>query len=426
MNPVAVAAKGKGAMSAVRRAGAIGAHYGVSPRRMERRLADVFALVERVGGAATLPVTAAALARHPGAIARFADLGIEFPVHGYYHVDHIGLDALTQDRQLADARRLFLHHGLPAAGFRAPYLRWNEGTMHALVENGYSYDSSQSMHWPIDPERETDGYRRGLEFYTSLPADAHPVVPRIEGSLVRIPCCLPDDESVVDRLALPDADAIAALWVDVWRRTHARGDLFTMQVHPERIAPCGPGIAAVLEEATHAHPGVWIARLGELATWWRERTAATVTAEAAGEGCWTIACEGPDGLTPLVRGADVTGAEPWADGYRRPAAPVFEVASARRPFVGVDPASPAALPAFLREQGYVVEEAASPATHAVHLRRDRFERIDELPLLEELDRAEGPLVRLGRWPGGAKSALAVTGDVDALTVWDYAARFVGR
>jgi hypothetical protein len=426
VNPVAVAAKGKGAMSAVRRAGTIGAHYGVSPRRMERRLADVFALVERVGGAATLPVTAAALARHPAVIARFADLGIEFPVHGYYHVDHIALDALTQDRQLADARRLFLHHGLPATGFRAPYLRWNDATMRALVENGYAYDSSQSMHWPIEPERETEGYRRGLEFYTSLSAEAYPVVPRVERGLVRIPCCLPDDESVVDRLALPDADAIAALWVDVWRRTHDRGDLFTMQVHPERIEACGPGIAAVLDEAAHARPRVWIARLGELAAWWRERTAATVTAEPAAEGRWTVRCEGPEGLTPLVRGADVAGGEPWADGYRRPVTTTFEVASIARPFVGVDPASPAALATFLREQGYVVEETASPTTHTVHLRRERFDRIDELPLLAELDRADGPLVRLGRWPGGARSALAVTGDVDALTVWDYAARFVGR
>ncbi|MGZ4132552.1 MAG: hypothetical protein ACXVWF_05865, partial [Actinomycetota bacterium] len=260
----------------------------------------------------------------------------------------------------------------------------------------------------------------------SLGADAHPVLPRIEGSLVRIPCCLPDDESVVDRLALPGADAIAALWVDVWHRTHARGELFTMQVHPERIEPCGPGIAAVLDEAARARPGVWIARLGEFAAWWRGRAASVVTAGQAGEGRWTIRCEGPSGLTPLVRGAEVAGAEPWTDGYVRPASTTFEVTSARRPFVGVDPRSPGGLTMFLREQGYLVEPADSPATHTVHLHRDRFERADELPLLEELARAEGPLVRLGRWPDGAKSAVAVTGDVDALTVWDYAARFVGR
>jgi hypothetical protein len=129
---------------------------------------------------------------------------------------------------------------------------------------------------------------------------------------------------------------------------------------------------------------------------------------------------------PVPRPADVDGAAPWADGYVRPAAANFEVASGGRPFVGVDPRSPAGVSAFLREQGYVVEDAPSPATHTVHLARDRFERIDELPLLEELEGAGGPLVRLGRWPDGAKSAVAVTGDVDALTVWDYAARFLGR
>ena len=44
----------------------------------------------------------------------------------------------------------------------------------------------------------------------------------------------------------------------------------------------------------------------------------------------------------------------------------------------------------------------------------------------ELETGRFPLLRLGRWPGGAKSALAVTGDVDALTIWDYALRFFGH
>jgi hypothetical protein len=149
-----------------------------------------------------------------------------------------------------------------------------------------------------------------------------------------------------------------------------------------------------------------------------------VTAEPAGEDRWTIRCEGPEGLTPFVRG--IEAGAPWANGERRIDAPTFEVTSRSRPFIGVDPASPASLTSFLREQGFIVEEASSPAIHAIHLRRERFERTDELSLLEDLALHDGPLVRLGRWPNGARSAVAVTGDVDALTIWDYAARFVGR
>jgi hypothetical protein len=424
MNPVAVATKGKGAVQAARRVGTIGARYGLGPRRMEDRLRAVLQIMEPYQGVATLPITAAAVRRHPDVPVRFAELGIEFAVHGFYHVDHVGLDPMVQDRQLAEARRLFADAGLPTAGFRAPYLRWNEGTIHALLENGFTWDSSQSMHWPIPAEMETDTYRRVLEFYGSLSAAEHPVVPRSEQGLIRIPCCLPDDESVVERLALPTADAIADLWTDVWRRTHGRGELFTMQVHPERIDACGPGVAAVLAAGADEPGGVWLASLGQIAAWWRGRADAHVEATKDPAGRYRIGWRGPEGTTLLVRGG--TTGEPWSGPWRREETQGFALEASRRPFIGVDPASPHALTVFLRDQGYVVERATDPSTHAIHLRREGFTRTDELALLAELETDPSPLVRMGRWPNGAQSAVAVTGDVDALTIWDYAARFAGR
>jgi hypothetical protein len=32
----------------------------------------------------------------------------------------------------------------------------------------------------------------------------------------------------------------------------------------------------------------------------------------------------------------------------------------------------------------------------------------------------------GRWPGAAVSAFVLSGDIDAITLWDYAARLFGR
>jgi len=49
-----------------------------------------------------------------------------------------------------------------------------------------------------------------------------------------------------------------------------------------------------------------------------------------------------------------------------------------------------------------------------------------LELIETIEASPGPLVRYWRWPDGAKSALAVTGDMDALTLLDYAARLLAR
>jgi hypothetical protein len=80
----------------------------------------------------------------------------------------------------------------------------------------------------------------------------------------------------------------------------------------------------------------------------------------------------------------------------------------------------------LRQQGYFVEIGADPGRCAFYLERKSFDRQDERPLLKELEGGDWPLVRLGRWPEGAQSALCVTGDIDAFTLMDYALRAGGR
>lgn len=426
MNPLAVAAKGKGPANLLRRARSIGARYGVGPRRMEERLSLMLDVVGATGGGATLPVTAAAAKRNPRVISRFAELGFEFAVHGYHHVDHTALSPETQAEQIGQARRLLEANGVPAVGFRAPYLRWNEGTLGALREHGFLYDSSQAFSWPVDGDLDAEAYQRALSFYGALSATEHPVLPRLEGGIVQIPCCLPDDEAVVERLKMTSPDRIAELWLAVQRETYERGELFTMQVHPERIQVCARGIAAVVQAARAASPSVWIARLEEIARWWVAREAATVVVRDSGAGRLRIDVRGPEGLVVLARRIDVPGREPWGYGYERIGSSGFDVPSEPRPFIAVHPSSPSSLSAFLREQGYIVESASSGGAHSHFISRDRFSRADERPLLDELDRLRSPLLRIALWPDGARSALAITGDVDALTIWDYGLRFLGR
>ncbi len=77
---------------------------------------------------------------------------------------------------------------------------------------------------------------------------------------------------------------------------------------------------------------------------------------------------------------------------------------------------------FLRDQGYIVEVGHRPDEYTVFLETATFTERDALPLLAQVEGTPGPLVRFGRWPNGARSALAISGDLEALTIWDYALR----
>jgi peptidoglycan/xylan/chitin deacetylase (PgdA/CDA1 family) len=427
MHPVTVAAKGKGTWNTVRRVGTIGGRYGIGAHRMERRLATMLGLVERHGCSATLPIPAAVVARHAPVVARYATFGLEFAVHGFHHVDHTDLPGTEQHRQLARARRTMRAARVNAVGFRAPYLRVNDDTLAAVRANGFLYDASQAFHWNDELVPRRGAYERALEFYGSWPAEAHPVVPWCEHGVVRLPYCLPDDEAVVDRLGL-EGNQIAAVWLRVLRATRARGELFTLTVHPERIDACASGVTAVLTAARTGSPPVWIARHDEIARWWRDRMETDVVVSPARPGWIRVRARGPAGLTLLARNLVVAGrTEPWMGDTVRIDGTEAEVeARPRRPFIGVHADCPDTVPRFLREQGYIVEHALSGGDHACFVKRDRFDLDDRLRLLAEIEGGTFPLLRLGRWPSGAACALSVTGDVDALTIGDYASRLRGH
>jgi hypothetical protein len=212
----------------------------------------------------------------------------------------------------------------------------------------------------------------------------------------------------------------------MFRGIHGRGEVFTLAVHPERIGPCSDGVAAVLDEASRAAPPVWFARLDEVARWWRDRTATPVQVHEHGPGQLRLHHDGPPGTRFLVRGIGMPAGERWDDGWTIARSATIDLATDLRPLVAVDPRSAPALTAFLRQQGFIVEPATDGARHTVFLHRPRFGPADQLDLLDQLERGHGPLVRLSRWPDGAKSALCLTGDLDALTLWDYALRAFGR
>ena len=420
----------KGLANLVRRAWAIVTRTGFTARRMQRALLDFTALLSRYDARATFPVTAVTLHRHPEILRELLARSptVELAIHGHQHTDLSLLSEAGQAAEIEQAAALFRANGIPFVGFRAPYLRWSDSLLAALDAGGFWYDSSQSILWPVIDEDTLDGAQRDglqllLDYCQPQPAETFPSLPFWVNGLLEIPVSLPDDEMLVERLRLRDGARLAAIWTSALERCHARGELFVLQLHPERFPLCAGALEVLLERARGLFPPIWLASLQDVAIWWREKRAWRVDLVPLGERCWEAIAEGPERAVLLVRGAEVEAeSAPWSKGYRMVVQRRFTLRADSRPCVGLSSSASLELVQFLGEQGYVVEVSDRPEGYTVYLHRTTLSRAAVLPLLAEIEAAPGPLLRWACWPQGASSALAVTGDVDALTVWDYAAR----
>jgi hypothetical protein len=333
------------------------------------------------------------------------------------------LDRRTQRETIARATQIFERAGLRPTGFRGPYLRYNQATLEVLRELGFLYHSSQAVAFPPrdsqpDSARASSAYGLALQLYSALDATRHAVTPRLRDGLVDIPVAIPDDEIILDRLRLTEP-ARTAEWLHILDITHERGDLFTVQLHPERILELGEALEAVLHEARRRQPAVFIGRLDEIASWWLRRSRFSIEVTRGTDGASRVRVNADEDATLLVRGLDVS-AEPWFGRDAITDVHVFDARSTRVPVVGVSRRSPAALRDFLGEEGFPYEVSDHPESFGAYL--DVDDGWAEMDVLDRIEQGPGPLVRIWRWPHGARSALAVTGDVDALTLRDFLTR----
>jgi peptidoglycan/xylan/chitin deacetylase (PgdA/CDA1 family) len=427
MNALVTALNGKGMRDTAHRMGTLWGRYGVTPFKMEAALQRFVEILSQFEVGGTFPITAVALQRTPRVLEKYGAHGIEFAVHGYYHLDHSLMEPDRLVSELAAARQLFDRMELRGAGFRAPYLRLKRDALPALSEMGFLYDSSESLAWDVASDAETASYRRALHFYGAQPAESFPALPRIENGMVEIPYCLPDDEALVERLAFVGDDAVGRPWLDMLEETYHLGELFTLGLHPERIFECEIPLRRVLHAAKSHSPGVWIARLEEISAWWKARAEIDWKLTSVASDEYHLDGEYMPGLALLARNIEaIDHVEEWDDHYVQAKGMPFRFRSPSVPVIGITQMSHPALEAFLRQQGYLVETVENRRNYSILLHRPHFRRKDERAVLAEVERCDAPLVRLGRWPHAARSALCVSGDVDALTIWDYCLRLLGR
>ena len=429
MNIINTLSKSRGTANSVRRAVAILRRFGITPRKIEERLNRYLDITGLYGCVPTFPTTAVTLKRHPDLIRNLSRRGAEFAVHGYIHTDYRSVSFQEQRRHLEKAIGIFESCHIPFSGFRAPYLRSNLGTLEAVGQLKLAYDSSRVIHWDVIDQAKYSkkgwkDYIKLLNFYQALDAVNHSSLPRFENGLVEIPVSIPDDEALVDRLGVEEKEEISKIWNMILQRTYDRGELFTIQLHHERISFCDQALEAVLKQARELDPPVWIATLREIAEWWREKNDFTLEVNAQGSGQWKIKANCSKRATVLLRNclANKPMAN-WAGGYQSIDARDFVLISPSSPIIGMSPNCSQDIIRFLKSEGFVVEVADRPENYAIYFDNlNEFGENNQKQICEAIEKSTCPVLRYGRWPEKAKSSLAVTGDIDSITLIDFAMR----
>jgi peptidoglycan/xylan/chitin deacetylase (PgdA/CDA1 family) len=417
--------RSRGAAGSASRTARVLSRFGATTASMSRRLDRYERITSDHDALPTWPTTACVFERHPDLLRRYADRGIELALHGLVHGDHAALDLRRQRETIARAIEIFERAGVRPLGFRGPYLRYNAATIEALRELGLRYHSSQAVVFPLPASIHAAGpsYDQALALYSAVDAGRIAVRPRLRDGLVDIPVAVPDDEIIGERLHLSEPERVAA-WLAILELTYRRGDLFTVQLHPERIPELGDALRATLAEARRRRPHVFIARLADIAEWWLRRERFQLSIDRCADDRYRVHLQADADATLVVRGTEPVGRPPvttWSGSDPLWARRDCEISSRHAPLVGVSYRTSEDVRAFLSEEGFPIELSDERARYGAYVDAPGPEWAEQ-DVLDAIDVGPGPLVRVGRWPSGARSALAVTGDIDALTLRDFVVR----
>lgn len=263
------------------------------------------------------------------------------------------------------------------------------------------------------------------DFYHGSSAAETVCVPTTHPNFIEIPVCVPDDLQLRDGLNL-NPEGISQIWNQLLDQVHQRGELFTLLFHPELASFCESPFVSLLQKAHQIEPTVWIARLSDISRWWREKADFAVEV-VSDQRFLKLSFRCSPRATILAKGLDLPGGSIWDGAYYRLESNALEAPLTPLPFIGIADSVPEHTLSFLREQGYILETGEKAEFCGIVLNTDTVARIpNNLELIEYIETTPAPLVRYWRWPDGAKSALSVTGDLDALSLMDYASRLFIR
>jgi hypothetical protein len=304
-----------------------------------------------------------------------------------------------------------------------------DDSLELLAGENIPWDSSSCIHWDVLDrdafgEERWDAYERILASYAPSLSAGHNVLPRWVGHMVEIPVSLPDDDMLIDRLGIRSPDSMFRAWNAMFRGIAGRGGVYVIQLHPERFHCYRAALDRLLDVAAQTR-SVWIATLGAIAGWWREKDSVQAVCLPVGNRAIEIVFQGS---ARIAVETDPTGSSTGRFPSPRTGAnhTRWHIPSGRGRVAAIPNRTPARFERLLRTRGFLVERTDAPKGYHFAFPEPPGDPTSHEDWLEHmLMRSEHALLKIRTWPNPYNSALVVTGDVDSVDIWDFWNRLHG-
>lgn len=419
--------KKRGARFVFERARRLLERYSISPQKSIKRIRDC---VERLGQLNCKPtffVPAIVGRRNPQFIRELAAAGCEIGIHGYQHVDMRTIPAGNARQQLMKAKEMFLRIGIRSNGFRCPYLSISDELIHELPLDQFDYSSNRAIFWPTTGKTQTKNnllYETINGFYNPEDAESTLCLPWRNEEILEIPVCVPDDLLLRDGLHFSNEE-VYEYFERTFEKIHSRGELFNIMFHPELATWLGEPFRRLLEKAQNLPNEVWITQLHEVSKWWKEKEKFWISLEKQ-DGLFQIQFHCSPRATLLIRGYPKNfNFLPWDKKYLvlklEPSPFVFE----KLPLIGLEPDLPEWVQPALTRLGFITVVGDFVGDCSIIIDKNLVKHLkNPVELVDAIEKEEVFIIRYWPWPDGHRSAMCLTGDLDALSLLDYATRLL--
>lgn len=389
--------------------------FGFTSKKSKKALETFVSIASKHKCVPSLFVTGDLLNHNRSYFQALSSNGVSIGLHGYHHVDHTLLSKSTQYAQIRHALHKFACSNIKIRGFRSPYLRFNSGTVDAALRNGLNWTSNVVMYFYPEPYvKECDMHcanRLVESFYTPKSIRDLPSLPFYFDGALEIPVSLPDDELLIDRFKITNTRQLADVWLWMLDFTRKNGELLNLIFHPERLSFYKEALDIVLGRA-RKYNDVWITSINDIATWWENRSSFTVETEKRGLNHFQITptCNGQAALFLQYPGGKC---ECVNDTHT-----ICSVETDYDPVIEIPHGYEGPIVKWLKNEGFLLKVDVDPNACAFSL-NEATSATTARQATSFTHQSKGPLLRYGRWPRGYTSALAITTDVDAMSLLDF-------
>lgn len=419
--------KKRGARFILKRAEKLTERYNFDSRKAISRIRYCVEKLSAYRCQPTFFVPAIVFKRNKKFIYELQDKGCEIGVHGFQHIDMRSIPPQDANHHLQRAAELFRREGFQIDGFRCPYLSISDEILKELEPGLFNYSSNRAIAWmePDLPDRNKNLFFDTIGgFYNPVLSQSSLSLPYRQENILEIPVSVPDDIQMRDGMAY-NPDEISASFINTFKQIHHRGEFFNLMFHPELASLLIEPFLEVLGEVDSFKEKVWIARLRDISDWWKEKGDYKMLIERS-NGEYHLDIDRPQRATLLQKGlGGYPACSKWDGKYYKLEGKSVHIKSNQLPLVSLTPGLPGWVGAALARKGYITLNVDDWQDCTVNVNNEFIGRcnnpVDLITSIEDLD---VPLVRFWPWPDGYRSALCLSGDLDALSLLDYATRLL--